>query len=138
MTDKQGQKGLNGSPRVLVVEDHVDTLALLGKLLARISIDAIPTQDCASARSAAARWGRFDLVIADYSLPDGNGAELLAELKEQSGCRTIVVSGHPRPAGPLPAGVDDWVPKPVDLAALTRIVQSTMKHKAATVDCKRG
>src|SRR5258706_13691356 len=96
MTDKQGQKGLNGSPRVLVVEDHVDTLALLGKLLARISIDAISTQDCATARSAAARWGRVDLVIAGFSLPGGNGAELLVELEEQSGCRTIVVCWHPR------------------------------------------
>jgi DNA-binding response OmpR family regulator len=138
MQQKQGHNSLNGAPRVLVVEDHVDTLALLGKLLARISIDAIPTQDCASARSAAARWGQFDLVIADYSLPDGNGAELLAELKEQSGCRTIVVSGHPRPVGPLPVGVDEWVPKPVDLAALTRIVQSTMKRQAVTVDCEKG
>src|SRR6476661_6780141 len=115
MRQKQGQNGLNGAPRVLVVEDHVDTLALLGKLLARIKIDAIPTQNCATARSAAERWGPFDLVIGDYTLPDGNGADLLADLKEQSGCTTIMVSGHPRPVDGLPSGVDEWVPKPVDL-----------------------
>jgi DNA-binding response OmpR family regulator len=131
MSQKQGENGgLNGAPRVLVVEDHADTLVLLGKLLAKIPVDAIPTQDCAGARAAAQRFGRFDLVIADHGLPDGNGAELLAELKQQIGCATIVVSGHPRPVGGLPAGVDQWVPKPVDLAALTRVVRGVMRGQA--------
>jgi DNA-binding response OmpR family regulator len=129
MSQKQGVNGggLAGAPKVLVVEDHADTLVLLGKLLAKIAIDAIPTQDCATARSAAQRFGRFDLVIADHNLPDGNGVDLLAELKQQLGCTTIVVSGHPRPPGALPAGVDQWVPKPVDLAELTRVVRGAMR-----------
>jgi DNA-binding response OmpR family regulator len=129
MSQKQGENGgvLNGAPRVLVVEDHADTLVLLGKLLAKIPVDAIPTQDCAGARAAAQRFGGFDMVIADHSLPDGNGADLLAELKDQFGCATIVVSGHPAPVGALPAGVDQWVPKPVDLAALTLVVRSAMR-----------
>jgi DNA-binding response OmpR family regulator len=116
------------APRVLVVEDHHDTLILLGKLLAKMAVDAVPTPDCAGARLAAQKWGRFDLVIADHSLPDGNGAALLAELKEQCGCATLVLSGHVRPAGPLPAGVDQWMPKPVDLAALTLMIKSVMKR----------
>jgi DNA-binding response OmpR family regulator len=78
----------------------------------------------------------LDLVISDYTLPVGDGAKLLAEFKEQTGCTTIMVSGHPRPVGALPVGVDEWVPKPVDLAALTRIVQSTLKRRRATVDRK--
>jgi DNA-binding response OmpR family regulator len=129
MTQKQGENGggLNGAPRVLVVEDHADTLVLLGKLLAKIPVDAIPTQDCATARSAVERFGHFDLIIADHNLPDGNGAKLLAELKQRLGCATIVVSGHPAPVGGLPPGVDEWVPKPVDLAALTRIVRTAMR-----------
>lgn len=125
MSQKQGENGgaLNDAPKVLVVEDHADTLVLLGRLLGKIPVDAIPTQDCASARAAVQRFGRFDLIIADHSLPDGNGAALLAEFKEQLGCATIVVSGHPAPVGALPVGVDEWVPKPVDLAALTRVVR---------------
>jgi DNA-binding response OmpR family regulator len=117
----------NGAPRVLVVEDHADTLVLLGKFLARIPVDAIPTPDCASARTAARMVGRFDLIIADHNLPDGNGAALLAELKEQCGCTTMIISGHQRPPGPLPVGVDQWIPKPLDLAALTRMVRSAVR-----------
>src|SRR5436305_148410 len=79
---------------------------------------------CATARNAAQTIGRFDLIIADHHLPDGNGAALLAELKEQCGCATVIVSGHEPPAGPLPAGVDHWIPKPVDLTALTQMVRS--------------
>ena len=129
MSQKQGENGgvSNGAPRVLVVEDHADTLVLLGKLLAKIPVDAIPTQDCAGARAAVERFGRFDLIIVDHNLPDGNGAQLLAELKGRIGCATIVVSGHPAPVGALPPGVDEWVPKPVDLAALTRIVRTAMR-----------
>jgi DNA-binding response OmpR family regulator len=132
MSQKQGVNsgGLTGAPRVLVVEDHADTLVLLGKLLAKIAIDAIPTQDCATARSAVQRFGGFDLVIADHNLPDGNGADLVAGFKEQFDCRTVVVSGHPAPEGALPTGVDEWVPKPVDLAALTRVVQGLMRKQA--------
>lgn len=132
MNQKQGVNGggdLNGTPRVLVVEDHADTLAMLGRLLAKIPLDAIPTQDCASARAAMQQFGRFDLIIADHDLPDGTGADLLAELKDQIGCATIIVSGHPAPARGLPPGVDRWVPKPVDLAALTRVVQSLMRSQ---------
>src|SRR5258706_5483189 len=126
-SDALGNPVSNGAPRVLVVEDHADTLVLLGKLLAKIPVDAVPTPDCATARSAARTLGRFDLIIADHNLPDGNGAALLAELKEQCGCATVIISGHHPPPGPLPAGVDQWVPKPVDLAALTRMVRSAIR-----------
>src|SRR4051812_15576938 len=55
-------------PRVLVVEDHADTLIVLGKMLMKIPADAIPVASCADARHASATHGPFDVVIADMKL----------------------------------------------------------------------
>jgi two-component system response regulator PilR (NtrC family) len=111
-----------GMPRVIVVEDHADTLVLMGKLLSMVKVDGVPVATCAAAREAAQTLGRFDVVIADVTLPDGDGVELLTELKKQYGCRTVAMSGYDSPEEGLPAGVDLWIAKPVNLTELRRAV----------------
>jgi DNA-binding NtrC family response regulator len=118
-TDKVGA----GAPlRILIVEDHEDTLVMLGRLLARMPVEVIPVPDCTRARQAVREQGHVDLAVADHDLPDGNGAALLADLKKVCECVTVIVSGHERPHGKLPPGVDHWMPKPLDLPAFTRLI----------------
>ena len=113
---------MGGPARVIVVEDHADTLVLMGRLLSSVRADGVPVATCAAAREAARTLGRFQVVIADVTLPDGDGLELLAELKAAYGCRTIAMSGYDAPEGGLPAGVDLWISKPVNLTELRRAV----------------
>jgi DNA-binding response OmpR family regulator len=108
----------------LVVDDDPDTLVILGKLLSLIGIDAMPALTCDAARGAARANGTLGVVIADVSLPDGDGLALLAELKRDYGCRTIAISGWARPAGRLPIGVDLWIEKPVEVARLHGAVRA--------------
>ena len=103
--------------RVLVVDDDPDTLVVMGKLLSLIGIDAVPVATCAAARDAA-RAEPFTLVICDHHLPDGDGLALCWNLKQQYGCRTIVMSGTDEPAEGLPLSVDLWITKPVQVKAL--------------------
>jgi CheY-like chemotaxis protein len=110
-------------PRVMVVEDHADTLVLMGRLLSLARADGVPVATCAAAREAARTLGRFEVVIADVTLPDGDGVALLSELKAGYGCRTVAVSGYDAPEGALPAGVDVWISKPVNLTELRQAVQ---------------
>jgi len=110
-------------PRVLLVEDDVDTLAMMRKLLARVPVDNVSVATCCEARSAA-RDGTFDVVISDAGLSDGDGVDLVRELKDQFGCRTVVMSGYDAPDDGTPGGVDLWIAKPVDLSQLTRALQS--------------
>jgi len=112
-----------GLPRVLVVEDHADTLVLMGRLLSAVRADGVPVATCAAAREAARTLGRFEVVIADVTLPDGDGVALLAELKARYGCRTVAMSGYDAPEGELQAGVDLWISKPVNLTELRQAVQ---------------
>ena len=119
---KQHKEGAGSNPRVLVVDDDPDTLIFLGKLLSQISVDAVPTASCATARYAMTTLGQFDIVIADKVLPDGDGAALAAEFQRNHGCRTVIISGHDQPHDGLPDGVDLWVCKPVDFKRLKKAV----------------
>ena len=117
-----GAASVRPSRRVLVVEDHPDTLVLMGRLLSMVRVDGVPVATCAAAREAARALGPFDVVIADVTLPDGDGLELLAEFKSTYGCRTVALSGYDAPEEGLPAGVDLWISKPVNVAELRRAV----------------
>jgi DNA-binding response OmpR family regulator len=128
MSQGSDKTGADPALRVLIVEDHEDTLLMLGKLLARMPVEVIPAPDCAVARQAARDRGRVDVAVADHDLPDGNGASLLADLKQACGCTTVIVSGHGRPDTGLPAGVDHWMPKPLDLPALTRMINGVARR----------
>jgi DNA-binding NtrC family response regulator len=103
--------------RVLLVEDDPDTLALMRRLLARCSIEAVPASTCAAAWRAAEDMGGVDLVVTDEALPDGTGSQLALKLARRYGCEAIVVSGTP-PAPSLPTGVGLWLTKPVDFTRL--------------------
>ena len=110
-------------PRVLIVEDDADTLAMMGKLLSRVPVANVSVASCDAARCAA-RSAPFDVVISDAGLSDGDGVALLRELKEQYGCRTVVMSGYDAPDDGTPGGVDLWIAKPVDMLQLTRALES--------------
>lgn len=114
-------------PRVLLVEDDADTLSFLGRLLAGIPVESIPTATCVAARYAAKTLGRFDVLVADRSLADGDGLELALELKKKHGCAVIMMSGYDAPAEGMPDGLDLWLVKPISLAQLTQAIQSLVK-----------
>jgi DNA-binding response OmpR family regulator len=105
----------------MVIEDDADTLAMLGRVLTLMGIDALPVATCEGARHAAATLGTPDLVIADSVFPDGDGVACAAEFKARYGCRTLIYSGHPQPDEA--DGVDAWLMKPADLAVLRGAVQ---------------
>jgi signal transduction histidine kinase len=88
------EAGPNDRPRrVLLVEDHEPTAAALKHLLSHRRFDVIATACIAEAR-AAADAERFDILISDIGLPDGDACELMSELGEARGLVGIAVSGY--------------------------------------------
>jgi CheY-like chemotaxis protein len=73
-----GHKPIN----ILIVEDHADSATMLARLLYRSGKGYAPVAvgTCAMAIEAASNL-RFDLLICDIMLPDGDGCELLAKLR---------------------------------------------------------
>ena len=76
-------------PRVLLVEDHLDTLRIFAKSLRRQGFD-VQEASTMSAALAAARAG--DFLISDIALPDGDGCDLMQRLAPL-GVVGIAVSG---------------------------------------------
>src|SRR5690606_29534470 len=65
-----------GPMRILLVEDHPPTRAVLSRLLVRAGHVVVSAASVAEARGIAARE-TFDVVVSDIGLPDGTGVELM-------------------------------------------------------------
>ena len=83
-----------GSPlRILLVEDHKPTRDALAHLLTRRRHEVVSADSLAAARAAAGK-GAFDLLISDIGLPDGNGYDLMTELRGRNGLVGIALTGY--------------------------------------------
>lgn len=79
--------------RILMVDDHVDTLSVMQRLLRRLG-HAVSVADGVESALRLAASETFDLLISDLGLQDGSGHELIHRL-QQSGKQIpgIAVSG---------------------------------------------
>lgn len=79
--------------RVLLVEDHDPTRKALEALLRRRDFDVSAAVSLAEARAFTASH-RFDVLISDIGLPDGNGFELMSEMRGRSDLLSIALTGY--------------------------------------------
>jgi len=95
----------NSLPEVLVVEDNTDLQQLLRTYLESVKGKLV----CAETKKGAealiekslARNRRFRLLVFDYRLPDGNGLQLLKDLRKKIGYKqtpVIMISGDLLPS----------------------------------------
>jgi two-component system CheB/CheR fusion protein len=66
--------------RILVVENHEDTLKYLTKYLEIQGHEVCGARDMASAITALSS-SKFDVLISDIGLPDGDGWELIRQIE---------------------------------------------------------
>ena len=79
-------------PRVLIVEDDADTLAMMRKLLDRVPVSNVSVGSCDEARCAA-RSEPFDVVITDLRMPNVDGMTVVRTLRtEQPDVEIIVLT----------------------------------------------
>lgn len=83
----------NTKPRVLVVEDEVLLQKYFSRLLSNMNIEFIITGS-AIAAIAAMETHRFDFLICDLNLPDGNGRRVVDYFEKHNlGGKIIVTTG---------------------------------------------
>ncbi len=80
------------SLRILVVEDHSDTLQALSRLLNHFGHD-ISTADNARSALDMIKAKEFDAVLCDIALPDGNGYDVVVEAKRKGAVKAVAISG---------------------------------------------
>lgn len=112
---------------ILVAEDDADLREVLTSSLSRNGHRVIPARDGAEALAAIERE-HVDLLVLDLVMPNIDGFEVLARLKELRGGETIpviVVTGADRSSTELKAlrlGANVYLSKPIEAAALTEEV----------------
>ena len=116
-----------GRPRILIVEDHADTLTLMKRVLGRQGYDVATADGCQRARELIDA-GHYDVVITDIELGDGSGWELCHQIKARTNrpVGLIAVSGHGMPKHvqeSIEAGFCLHLTKPIDIADLLAAIE---------------
>ena len=117
-------------PRALVVDDEPDIRELLAITLGRMQIEVEPAPDCTT---AIRRLGseRFDLVLTDMRLPDGDGLGIVQWIQQnRPGIPVAVITAHGNVEAAVRAlklGAFDFISKPLDLAALRKLIAATIR-----------
>jgi PAS domain S-box-containing protein len=87
-------QGQLGQPvrRVLLVEDHADTRAVMTRLLASLGCEVTAAASVSEAIAAADRQ-TFDLLVSDIGLPDGSGIDVMRHVRSHHRLVGIALSG---------------------------------------------
>ncbi|MEA3207218.1 MAG: hypothetical protein QOE70_275 [Chthoniobacter sp.] len=115
--------------RILLVEDHADTAAILARLLRSIGHYVLRADTVTAALQVAEKeMGAtgIDLVISDLGLPDGSGLDLMRELSTRYGLRGIALSGYGMDSDleqSTAAGFSHHLVKPIDIALVRSTIQ---------------
>jgi PAS domain S-box-containing protein len=127
------------SLRLLLVEDHHDTAAVLTRLLRRSGYRVETANSFASALKLAESY-EFDVLISDIGLTDGNGVDLFGKLRSRPGyesLRGIAVSGFGMDddiARSKAAGFAEHLTKPIDFSLLQRSLSTLAASKSGGLE----
>jgi len=111
-------------PDTLIVDDDPDFLQSFSELVRREGFEVVTAASLAEAREKLA-GSTFRLVIADLSLPDGSGIELLHEIADLPNTDAIIVTGEASVDSAVEAmrlGAIDYLTKPPDLPRLRAVL----------------
>ncbi len=118
-------------PRILVVDDEASLAEFLSLLFVGQGYDVTTAGSLAEARSRLADRAP-DLVLCDILMPDGNGLELLREIKAVDPRVSVVMmtayTSTKSALDAMKAGAYDYVSKPFDVEELKLLVQKALEQ----------
>ena len=123
------------SLRVLVVEDDREIRALIQSSL---SVEGFDVQTAVTLREAQALLIHSppDLIVLDLGLPDGDGVELVQQVRRHHATPILVVSARHQEAQKialLDAGADDYLTKPFSVAELLARMRVALRHRGTAL-----
>ena len=128
------------SLRILVVDDNAVNRSVAGGILERQGHRVSFAEDGREA-VAAARRGRFDMILMDVQMPELDGFAATARIRSHeagTNRRTPIIAmtahaGKDDRANCLAAGMDEYVAKPISKAELRTAMQNSLGEAAPAV-----
>jgi len=128
---RTNQSRFRSAARILLVEDDAAIAGTASEVLKSEGYDI----DVASTRQragAAADLARYDLIILDLGLPDGDGLELLRRWRGGDRAVPVIVvtarGGIEDRIRGLDAGADDYIAKPFEMGELSARVRAVLRR----------
>ena len=119
---------------ILLVDDDRDLLRLLSIRL-QASGYQVSTAECIQAACTLLGIERFDLVLSDVRLPDGDGLALFEDIRSQHpALPVILLTAHgtiPDAVEATSRGVADYLTKPFDSHTLMQRIEQALHLTAA-------
>jgi two-component system KDP operon response regulator KdpE len=118
--------------RILIVEDEADIRRFVRMTLESDGHEVFEA-DCAKRGLIEAGTRRPDLAVLDLGLPDGDGVDLIKDLRQWSMMPVIVLSARSTEAekiAALDAGADDFLVKPFGSGELMARVRAQLRRQA--------
>jgi two-component system KDP operon response regulator KdpE len=125
---------MSGKLQVLVVDDEPAILRFLKPALEANDYDVASAKGVAEALKRIAAHPP-DVVVLDLGLPDGDGKDVIRQMRQWSDVPIIVLSAREREAEKIEAldlGADDFVNKPFGVGELMARLRTALRHRGQT------
>ena len=127
------------SLRILIVEDDREIRSLLQSSLA---LEGFEVQTAVSVSEARAllHHAEPDALLLDLGLPDGDGMDLVRELRTRKAMPILVVSARHQEKEKvrlLDSGADDYLTKPFGVPELLARLRVAMRHRGTALASAR-
>ena len=120
------------APRLLLVDDEVDYLAVLSKRLVLRGYDVTTARSGEGAIRALRKW-EFDLAVVDLKLGDMDGIEVLKVFKRMDpSLAVIILTGHGSEGAARDAialGASDYLVKPARMERLVATLSTALSSR---------
>ncbi len=117
-------------PLVLLIEDHAATRFGFVRYFSKDGYEIREAANLAEAAYALASQ-RFDAIVMDVNLPDGNGIDFIESIRENDTTTPIIAitgAGNVQMAvEAMQKGADNFLTKPVDNSALAEYLRKTLE-----------
>ena len=128
---------MNGTGRLLLVDDDEAALRLLTEVLEREAYSVETAQSVAAAKAKLAEQGPFDAVVTDLRMPEASGLDLVAYARQRDPDSVLLVltafGDAAAAAEAIRAGAHDLINKPFDIDTLRGTIARAVERRRMAI-----
>lgn len=133
------RKKMRSTNRLLIIDDEEELRSIIAQRLKRKGFELFEAALVKEGLTIL-KENLLDAVLLDMKLPDGNGLDLLKQIKElQPDIQVIILTGHGSMESAIEtmkAGAYDYVTKPCNPAELEIIIRKALEQRMLEVENK--